>query len=210
MTGRVDATTLKGWLSDGGEIALLDVREYGQLRRRRIRSSRYRCPTAGSSWDCRRWCPTRRTRLVLCDAGDGVAERAARRARRRWGTATCMCSRAASRAGRRPGTRSMPASTCRARRSASWWSWSGTRRASPPMSCRRCGSRRADMVIVDGRTFAEFQKMNIPDGVCCPNGELALRIRRPGSRSQDQDRRQLRRPDTLDHRRADTDRLRRS
>ena len=35
---------------------------------------------------------------------------------------------------------------------------------------------REDMVIVDGRTFAEFQKMNIPGGICCPNGELALRI----------------------------------
>ena len=33
-----------------------------------------------------------------------------------------------------------------------------------------------DMVIVDGRTVAEFQKMNIPGGICCPNGELALRI----------------------------------
>ncbi|HJZ44335.1 MAG TPA: rhodanese-like domain-containing protein, partial [Hyphomicrobiaceae bacterium] len=33
-----------------------------------------------------------------------------------------------------------------------------------------------DMVIVDGRPFAEFQRMNIPGGICCPNGELALRI----------------------------------
>ena len=33
-----------------------------------------------------------------------------------------------------------------------------------------------DMVIVDGRTIAEFQKMSIPGGICCPNGELALRI----------------------------------
>jgi len=30
MTGRIDAATLKAWLSDGGEIALLDVREHGQ------------------------------------------------------------------------------------------------------------------------------------------------------------------------------------
>jgi rhodanese-related sulfurtransferase len=37
--------------------------------------------------------------------------------------------------------------------------------------------RGEDIAIVDGRTVAEFQKMNIPDGVCCPNGELALRIR---------------------------------
>jgi rhodanese-related sulfurtransferase len=33
-----------------------------------------------------------------------------------------------------------------------------------------------DLVIVDGRTFGEFQKMSIPGGVSCPNGELALRI----------------------------------
>src|SRR5262249_44105678 len=33
-----------------------------------------------------------------------------------------------------------------------------------------------DIVIVDGRTFAEFRKMSIPGGICCPNGELALRI----------------------------------
>jgi rhodanese-related sulfurtransferase len=31
-------------------------------------------------------------------------------------------------------------------------------------------------VIVDGRPFSEYQKMNIPGGICCPNGELALRI----------------------------------
>jgi rhodanese-related sulfurtransferase len=32
-------------------------------------------------------------------------------------------------------------------------------------------------VIVDGRPFAEYRKMSIPGGICCPNGELALRIR---------------------------------
>ena len=30
MTDRIDAKTLKSWLSDGNEIALLDVREYGR------------------------------------------------------------------------------------------------------------------------------------------------------------------------------------
>ena len=34
-----------------------------------------------------------------------------------------------------------------------------------------------NLVIVDGRPFAEYQKMSIPGGICCPNGELALRIR---------------------------------
>ena len=34
-----------------------------------------------------------------------------------------------------------------------------------------------DFVIVDGRPFAEYRKMSIPGGICCPNGELVLRIR---------------------------------
>jgi len=36
---------------------------------------------------------------------------------------------------------------------------------------------KENFVIVDGRPFAEFRKMSIPGGICCPNGELALRIR---------------------------------
>ena len=39
---------------------------------------------------------------------------------------------------------------------------------------RRAGE---NFVIVDGRPFAEFSKMNIPGGICCPNGELVVRIR---------------------------------
>src|SRR4029079_8244630 len=36
--------------------------------------------------------------------------------------------------------------------------------------------RGDNMVIVDGRPFVEYQKMNIPGSICCPNGELPLRI----------------------------------
>jgi rhodanese-related sulfurtransferase len=35
---------------------------------------------------------------------------------------------------------------------------------------------KEDLVIVDGRPFPEYSKMHIPGGICCPNGELALRI----------------------------------
>ena len=34
-----------------------------------------------------------------------------------------------------------------------------------------------DVVIVDGRPFTEYRRMSIPGGICCPNGELALRIK---------------------------------
>jgi rhodanese-related sulfurtransferase len=38
--------------------------------------------------------------------------------------------------------------------------------------------RGDDFVLVDGRTWAEYTRFNIPGGICCPNGELALRIGR--------------------------------
>ena len=41
---------------------------------------------------------------------------------------------------------------------------------------RPCASAGENFVIVDGRPFAEYRKMNIPGGICCPNGELVLRI----------------------------------
>jgi rhodanese-related sulfurtransferase len=40
----------------------------------------------------------------------------------------------------------------------------------------RMQSAGEDFVIVDGRPFAEYQKMNIPGGICCPNAELPYRI----------------------------------
>ena len=40
----------------------------------------------------------------------------------------------------------------------------------------RMQSAGEDIVVVDGRPFAEYQKMNIPGGICCPNAELPYRI----------------------------------
>ena len=96
---------------------------------RRIRSSPYRCPTAGSSWASGAGAePGGAHRPV--DAGDGVAERAAARAGHGLRQPAHPRGRRAGVAAR-PATRSMPASMCRARRSASWSSIAATRRASP-------------------------------------------------------------------------------
>jgi len=50
--------------------------------------------------------------------------------------------------------------------------------------------------------------MSIPGGICCPNGELVLRIGDIAPDPKTKDRRQLRGPHALHHRRADADRLR--
>src|SRR5262245_44023715 len=79
MTRRIDAGTLKAWLSDADEIALIDVREQGQYGEGHpffavsLPYSRFELGLASLV-------PNPATRLVLCDAADGVAERAAARA----------------------------------------------------------------------------------------------------------------------------------
>src|SRR5690606_19100417 len=38
-------------------------------------------------------------------------------------------------------------------------------------------ARGENMIVVDGRPYSEYRRMNIPGAVCCPNAELAYRIR---------------------------------
>jgi rhodanese-related sulfurtransferase len=79
MAASIDAPTLKGALSDGREIALIDVREHGQFGEGH---PFFAVPLAYSRFELGlpALVPNARVRLVLCDAGDGVAERAADRA----------------------------------------------------------------------------------------------------------------------------------
>ena len=45
-----------------------------------------------------------------------------------------------------------------------------------PSELRKKINKKDDIIIIDGRPFEEFKKMNIPTGVCCPNMEIPLRI----------------------------------
>src|SRR4051812_21947501 len=69
---------VKAMLSDGGELALIDVREEGDFGRDHLL---FACNLPLSRLEMRidALVPRRSTRMVLCDADDGLAQRAARR-----------------------------------------------------------------------------------------------------------------------------------
>ena len=173
MTGRVEAGTLKAWLSDGSEIALIDVRELGQHGEGHPFFA-VSLPYSRFELGLTALVPNPATRMVLCDGGDGVAERAARRAK------ALGYSSVGILAGGVEGWRS-----------AGYTLYAGVNvpsktfgelvehaRQTPRVSAEALQAMQAageDLVILDGRTFAEFQKMSIPGGISCPNGELALR-----------------------------------
>ena len=75
-TKKLDAQQLRAMLADGGELALIDVREeliFSQnhlLLARSVPLSRFELKFASLV-------PRRATRIVLCDDADGLAERAA-------------------------------------------------------------------------------------------------------------------------------------
>src|SRR5260221_5887782 len=78
MTVLVPAHALKTMLADGAELALIDVREEGAYG---VGHLLFACNLPLSRLEMRidGLVPRRSTRIVLCDADDGLAERAARR-----------------------------------------------------------------------------------------------------------------------------------
>ena len=171
----VDAPTLKAWLSDDREIALLDVREHGQYG---IGHLFFAVPLPYSRFELglSGLVPNRSVRLVLCDDGDGVAARAAARAAALGYTNVSVLEGGAP-----------------AWRAAGYTLYDGVNvpskvfgeliehaRHTPRISAQDLEVMRErgdNFVIVDGRPWAEYRKMSIPGGICCPNGELVLRIR---------------------------------
>jgi rhodanese-related sulfurtransferase len=175
MPAEIDAPTLKNWLSDGREIALFDVREHGQYGMGHLFFS-VPLPYSRFELGLPKLAPNAAVRIVLCDDGDGVAMRAAARAAALGYRNVFVLAGGATAWGR-----------------AGYTLYAGVNvpskvfgeiveheRHTPRISAHDVVSMRAakeDFVVVDGRPFAEYRKMNIPGGICCPNGELVLRIR---------------------------------
>jgi len=178
MAADVDAATLKAWLSTAPRSPVLDTREHGQYGMGHLFFAS-RCPTAASSSACPLGAEPG-VRLVLCDDGDGVAARAAARAEE-LGYSQTHVLKGGAEAWRQAGYTLYAGVNVRARLSANWSSISVTPRASPAQALQAMREAGENVVIVDGRPFAEFHKMNIPGGICCPNGEAGAA--HPGHRA---------------------------
>ncbi len=171
----VDARRLKAWLHDGAEIALLDVREHGEYGESHLL---YGIPLPFSRLEAEApfLVPRLATRLVTYDDGtSGVAARAAEHLRAIGYTAVHVLE---------GGTAGWQA--------AGYALFAGVNVPSkafgemaehvlhtPRIGATELAARQARgdrLVVLDGRPIEEYRKMAIPGGICCPNGELPLRI----------------------------------
>lgn len=175
MAHLIDARALRARLHDSGEIALLDVREAGQFGEAHLLFATP-LPYSRLETEVVRLVPRRSASVIVCDDGElGIAPLAARR------LAALGYSDVAILAG---GTRAWA--------EAGYTLFAGVNVPSklfgelvehvyhtPRVSVQALVAMRKageDVVVLDGRPYAEYQKMNIPGAVCCPNAELPYRL----------------------------------
>lgn len=162
-------------LHDGSELALLDVREAGQFGESHLLFATP-LPYSRLELDVGTLVPRKSAPIVLCDDGSsGVAQRAATRlqamgythvATLEGGTAGWAAAGHTLFAGV-----NVPSKTFGELVEHAYHTPRVT-----PQQLAAMQAAGEDFVILDGRPYAEYQKMNIPGGICCPNAELPLRV----------------------------------
>ena len=174
MIKRVDPAQLRQWLLDGEELALFDVREelvFGGahiLYASCLPLSRLELKVAALA-------PRQSVRTLVCDGGEGLAERAAARLESLGYTNISMLE---------GGTLAWS--------DAGYELFSGVNVPSkafgeiveheygtPSIGASELKDRlvRGDsIVILDSRPFSEYHARNIPGGICVPGGELVYRV----------------------------------
>ena len=167
---------LKPLLTDGDEIAFLDVREHGQYGEGHPFFS-VPAPYSRIEAVAESLLPRKSVRLVLMDDGDGVADRAAMRMADAGFTDISILEGGA------------PAWS-----DAGYTLFKGVNvpsktfgellehaAATPSLTANELATLQDDdpsVVVLDGRSPAEYRKMSLPGALCCPNAELGYRLRR--------------------------------
>jgi rhodanese-related sulfurtransferase len=174
MSVAIGADALRAALIGGEEIALLDVREEAAFGPEHILLAIH-LPLSRLELRAGWLVPRRNTRIVLCDGGEGLAERAA-----------------GILEGYGYGNLAVLDGGVAAWRAAGHATFSGVNVPSkafgevvehgyrtPSISAHELKARLDagdDMVVVDARPLDEFRVMSIPTATCVPGGELVWRI----------------------------------
>lgn len=173
----VDARELKAWIHDEAELALLDVREHGQYGENHLFFA-VPVPYSRLELDVGRLAPNPRTRTVIYgDAGSAQAVTASAEILAKLGYNNVYILRGGIEGWQEAGYTTfagvnLPSKTFGELAEHAY----GTPHISASELHRMLDDESQDVIVLDGRPVSEYRKMNIPGAICCPNGELALRV----------------------------------
>jgi rhodanese-related sulfurtransferase len=170
----IDAAALRDWTLDGGELAILDAREEGEFGASHLFWA-VPCPLSRAELRLHALLPNPATRVVCVDDGRGLAERLAALAESLGATDVSVLA-GGSPAWAAAGFVLFSGVNVPSKAFGEWVEHHyGTESVDAPELEAWISSGR-DMVVLDSRTWEEFQRMSIPTGRSVPGGELAYRI----------------------------------
>lgn len=170
----ISAKALKPLLTDGAEIAFLDVREHGQYGEGHPFFSVH-LPYSRIEALAPRLMPCRAVRTVLMDDGDGIGERAAA-ALEELGYADVSVLEGGAPGWAKAGHTLFKGVNVP---SKAFGELVEHRFATPSLSAEELHDRQTKgegLLLLDGRTGKEFRKMALPQALSCPNAELSYRL----------------------------------
>ena len=170
----ITAQTLRGWITDGQELALLDAREDGEFGASHLFWA-IPCGLARKELRARALLPRLSTRVCCVDDGRGIAQQLAA-----WlesiGATDVSVLDGGTKAWEAAGYTLFSGVNVPSKAFGEWVEHHyGTESVDAPELKSWIESGR-DMVVLDSRTLEEFTRMSIPTGISVPGGELAYRI----------------------------------
>ncbi len=175
MPRSISAPSLKALINDGGELALLDAREQGGFGRAHLFFSSC-LPLSHLELRIRDLVPRRGTRIVLTDAGEGLADRAADRLEG-FGYSDVAVLEGGVQGWSDAGYElfsgvSVP--------SKAFGEFVEHIDGTPDITAEELCAKRAaseDVIVLDSRPLDEYLHMTVPGAINVPGAELAYRAR---------------------------------
>lgn len=173
----IDAVTLKNWIHDGEELVVLDVREHGEYGENHLFFATS-VPYSVLELEVQRLAPRKAVRVALYgDSVKGEVVIQAAEALARIGYSNVFCLDGGIQAWQQAGYGTFAGVNLP---SKTFGELAEHELNTPSISAKQLyelqQNDNKNYIVLDGRPVSEYQKMNIPGAICCPNGELALRF----------------------------------
>jgi len=162
-------------VGDGGELALVDVREELIFSERHLLLARS-IPLSRLELKFAQLVPRRTARIVLCDDGDGLSERAAAILARNGYTNVAVLAGGVD-AWAAAGFEVFSGVNVP---SKAFGEYIEHEAGTPSISAAELDQlirEKADIVVLDSRPYDEYSRVSIPTGINVPGAELVLRVR---------------------------------
>jgi len=174
MTLKINAETLKSWLSDEDEIAFIDVREIGQHTKGHPFFS-ISIPYSLFELNLEILIPNKKTKMILLDQNDGISI-LAYKAATLIGYSNIFILEEGVNGWINYGYKLFDGINVP---SKSFGELIEKHFHTPSITAKELNEKQKNnenCIVIDGRPFDEYQNMSIPNSICCPNGELAYSV----------------------------------